>query len=296
MKMLIITAAAILMLAHSTALAQTPVRCGTGDDTAAVQAAINTNVVLLPNGPCYVSQLNGINKVGLFISGFGLNSELVPIRSGVNAVLDLTGSSHVILKDFRICGDCAPSISPTVALLLAQAQGSASSDALRIQNVRIDGCSSLASIYNLQVPSSRMLNSQIYNRCGFTMIHTGNNFFGAASAFVKINAANNMVPSDWDIFGTEVHQLNTATPQSAIWLGGVNGYRHFGGNISSSNHPVSINAVAINGVVVGPNHLIFDGTTFYSDSAPVAQCALKLDAAVPDLQLRGNPTGFPLSC
>jgi hypothetical protein len=73
--------------------------------------------------------------------------------------------------------------------------------------------------------------------------------------------------------------------------------RMFGGNVSSSGIPVSINAVGLGGVVKTPKYLMFPGTTFYNDFAPWPPCAIQNNAGadgVPVLQANESP--FPLMC
>ncbi len=278
-----------LALAPRDALAVTPV-CGTADDTASVQAAINSLLVDLPQATCKVRELDGTFRPGLTIQGTGLNSALVPIQSGVN-VLDLTGTTHATLKSFRICGICLISTVPKMALLLAQGVGAPTSDVFTMINVRIDGCFGLAAIYNLQVASSSIIASQIWADCGMTIIHTGNNFFGVSSKWTTINNANDLVPSDWSLYQTEIHNLGNS---QALWLGGMQSHRMYGGNIASSATPVSINPVMINGVITYPDNLIFDGTTFYADFPPTPTCAIQNNAGALGVpQFRANRVTMP---
>jgi hypothetical protein len=60
--------------------------------------------------------------------------------------------------------------------------------------------------------------------------------------------------------------------------------------------PVSINAVYINGGVVGPDFLIFDGTTLCADFPLFPGCGIKLNTVVPMLELRAVAGFSPVTC
>ena len=283
------------------------VTCTGPDDTEVIQAAINEhNHVILPAGICHVSNLDGTNHVdapngpkprGLVIEGQGLElSQLWPNKSGVN-IIDLTGSSNVTLSKFRICGYCTPKVVPSTGILSAQTSGSAASDVFGCDRVRVDGSFSLAAIYILSVASSNIEYCQFYNyqHGAITAIFTGNNFFGAASAFVSIDNANDQFPSDWTVTGSEFHNFGS---DAALWFGGIVGARFYGGNASwgsnaSGQAIVSVNAVTVKGSNSYPADIIFDGTTFYSDSGVQPACAVSGYTSA--VTFRANFSSMPLT-
>lgn len=249
------------------------VTCAGVDDTAAIQTAIDETSFVHLEGTCKVSSINATGKTGLVIEGDGsFATEIAPLTNGAN-VIDLTGSSNATLRDFHLCGTCAPGIVPATGILSAQISGSYTSDVLHIESVRVDGSFSLAAWYNLAVASAHVAFSQFYNYQpnAITVVFTGNNFFGAASSFVAIDNSNSHVPSDWTLVGVEIHNFGSGW---ALWIGGAGSVNFFGGNMSSSHAIVSLNPVVISGVTTYPAHLQFNGITFYSDFAPAAACAV----------------------
>jgi hypothetical protein len=286
----------ILLLAFLgvNAYGQTSVTCGLLDDTPTIQAALNTaKRVILPEGNCRVTSLNITNRQGTTLEGQGaLATNLVPIRSG-GSVIDLTGSSNITLKNFRVFGTANPSVVPSIGILNAQMAGSLASDVTTIEHVRVEGYFSLASWYNLAVQSSYVNGSQFYNYypSAATAIMTGNNFFGASSSFVSIDNSNSNVPSDWTITATEFHNFGNGW---TFWIGGAQSVRVYGGNMSSQHVIVSMNAVTINGSNSYPAAIILDGTTFYSDNGIQPACAVS--GLTQYITFRANQSSMPLTC
>lgn len=268
---------------------------GTADDTAAVQAAINTGFpVRLPVGPCSISSLDLTNRSFPTLEGSGYGTQIIPLMSGVN-VLDITGSNGATLRNFRIYGN-NPLIVPSNGILNAQMAGSEHSDTMLIDRVRVDGYFSLAAWFNLQVQSSAMRDSQLYNyqSGALTAIITGNNFFGATSAYQTINNANNCIPSDWTLSQIEIHNMGGG---NALWMGGGDSIRFYGGNVSSNNgkSPVDWNAVTVNEATAYPKNCLFDSTTFYTDDGSTPSCAINDHTGGHLPTLRNNTCAFPLT-
>lgn len=294
----ILAAALLVVLLASPSYAT--VVCGTADDTPAIQAALDaTGIAELPAGHCKVSSINATNRFGPTIVGKGkFVSSLDPIMSGV-AVIDCTGSSNCEIRDLNIDGAVFPNVIPAIGILNAQMAGSAACDVVGIDRVRVDGFFSLAAWYNLSCSSSHASYSQFYNySCGnITAIHTGNNFFGATSRFVAIGNADT-TPTDWTMIGNEFHnfcQSGNNPPSGGtgwtLWLGGTASYRFYGGNMSSSHAIVSINAVMTTRGQMNAADIIMDGTTFYSDFAPNAPCAVSGQSGA--VAFRQNFFGMP---
>lgn len=262
-----------------------PVVCGSGDDTAAIQAALDSpsHYAELPEGTCKVSSLNATNRTAPTIRGKGkFVTDLQPLVAGKN-VIDCTGSTHCMVADLRIDGMDNVSVEPATGILAAQMAGSASCDQVDLNNIRVDGFFSLAAVYGLSCASSHIEISEFYNYqpSGLTAIFTGNNFFGAHSDFVAIDNANDQYPSDWTFLATEFHNFNqvgNGAPSGgtgwAVWLGGVGSYHFFGGNFSSSAPIIAVEPVTISGGTRYPANVEFHGTTFYSDFPPSAACAV----------------------
>lgn len=276
--------------------AQTLVTCGTSDDTAAIQAAIGTHKkVVLPVGTCRVSSLNATNIPGLTIEGQGiLATQIIPIQNNVN-VIDATGSSNILLRDFRICGFCNQSIVPKIGILSGQSTAGYTSDVVGIERVRVDGKFSLSALYVHGTASSYVRSGQFYNYQpnGMTAIITGNNFFGASSAFTTTDNGNHYAPSDWTFTQTEFHNFGNGW---AMWIGGATSLRFYGGNVSSQHPLISLNAVVLSSGTKHPANIIFDGTTFYGDELTNISPPCVLSGSVGAVSLRANDTtGIPMT-
>jgi hypothetical protein len=266
---------------------------GNSDDTPEIQAAVDSGYAEFLPKIYNVTSVNVTNRLGTVIKGCGrLLSCLIPKQSGVN-VFDLTGSSNITLESFRI-STTITTLVPRTGILNAQRQGDYSSDATTLRDIRIDGHFSLSAWYNLQVASSYSIGSHFYNyQAGCpAVIHTGNNFFGAASQFQTINNANDHTPSDWTFVQNEIHSIGAG---QGFWMGGTQSYRYYGGNIASSICPVDMNGVVVSGQVINPTNVIFDGTTFYADFAPLPAVAIRQGAAFNVITRGCEHNGFPLT-
>jgi hypothetical protein len=100
-------------------------------------------------------------------------------------------------------------VKPIVGILAAQMQGSAASDVLKIEGVRVDGNFALSALYALGVQSSAIYASQFYNYepNGMVGIFTGTNLWNIRSPFAPVSQANDMRVSDWEITASEWHHL-----------------------------------------------------------------------------------------
>jgi hypothetical protein len=286
----------ILLLSALSAYSQTYVtpKCGTADDTPAVQAAIDSGMpVLLPVGQIRISSLNMTNRQGAVLRGCGnLATDIIPTQSGVN-VIDLTGSSNTTLSDFHIAGASVSGIYPLTGILSAQAAGSYTSDVTMMDHIRVDGYFTLAAWFNLGVVSSAASMCQFYNYFpgSQVLVITGNNFFGAQSFFTALDQSNNFMPSDWTFTQVELHNLGGGW---SLWIGGAQSIRFYGGNIASSHVPVSINAVISgSGAQINPADIVIIGTTFYNDAPPSPGSAISGNPGKA-LVVFGTYSPFPL--
>lgn len=270
----VLSVMALLFSVHPAQVTTTAITCGQPDDTPAINAAAAAGgFVQIPLGVCNVSTgVNGTNQFGFVLTGYGPNSVLNGIQTGA-PIVDLTGASHPIVSNLRITTNYG--IQSQAGILNAQTKGSYSSDATRIQNVRIDGTYQIAAHYDLGVASSSVAYSQFYNYTpgGFTSIHTSGNGWGGHSLYTTIDDANDKPPSDWTFIQVENHDLGivNGAAGTAVWLGATGNFRWIGGNISSSGTRVTINATPnphAPGSAMYPINVSFHGTTFYSDQPP----------------------------
>lgn len=264
------------------------------DDTAVIQAALDTNgYAKLAPGDFHITSLNMTNRTGCTLEGCGYITRLNPL-SAVAAVIDCTALSNGWLKGFRLSGFATPTIHPSIGILAAQKSGSASSDVVKIDDVRVDGYFNLAALFVLQVQSSMIRGSQFYNyQPGkITAAFTSNNFFGAVSDFCAINNGNDVHVSDWTLEACEFHNFAEGW---AFWIGAVDSLRVYGGNMSSAHHDgvVSVNSCQVNGAQSNPGNIIFDGTTFYSDSG--VQPLRAVQGMTQYVTFRDNSTSMPLT-
>jgi hypothetical protein len=250
---------------------------GVPDDTEEAQGSLTQyGALLLGPKTYYVRPLDLTDTFGAMIRGVGYRSLLIPIEAH-QPVLDLAGASHPLLSTFRIEGQ--QSAPPLTAILSAQKDGSYSSDAIRIENVRIDGYYDLAAHFDLGVASSSVIGSQFYNytAAGKVVIHTSNNFFGAHSKFKTIATQTDKQPSDWTYTQSEIHDLG-GVGGIGLALFGCRSIRYLGGNISSSGQPVSNNAAMNGSITIYPGDVSFMSTDFYADFNPQPICHIKNNA------------------
>lgn len=260
----------------------TNVVCGTADDTASMQHAMDTwGVIILPSSPfiiCKATSLNLTNRQSPSIIGAGpLLSQIQCIQSGVNCI-DRTGSYSSLIQDVWIT--TAPGIAPKVGILDAQPPCCASlpSDTVQNLNVRVDGTYSVATWFIASVASSKSMDGVYYNSYpgGSTVVMTGSNVgWGVTSAFTPITTTSNQMPSDWTFVSTEMHNLGGGF---GFYCGGCSSVRFIGGNIAANNTPapVSINAVVnFSGATIYPRLNYILGTTIYNDIPPAPPCGIQ---------------------
>lgn len=273
----------MLVVLSAPAFGETPVLCGTADDTAAVQAAIDAGgPVLLPVGVCAVSTLDARNRPGLMIRGQGqFVSHLTPI-SPVNAVLDLRGSAGAILEHFSL-GDHQQAVLPNTAILLGitavqDAAGQNSIDRVRLNNLFITGRYAVSALYVHGTASSMCSASRFWN---FYEAHPVATVFTSTDRYGLVPPTTSRWVADWTFVGCEFHSgRNGATGGApAIVLDGASSFRFYGGNMASPVAPI---------VWANLSHtLLFDWVGFYSDYGPTPSCAVQ-SAQSSSIELRGG--------
>ena len=152
---------------------------GIADDTLAIQTAIDAarvrgGEVYIPVGTYLVSSLNATNiATGVVIRGAAgpyMASRLLPSKSDVH-VLDLTGSVYMNLENLHIgpypqlgqSGSYKEDVPiPKTGILLAQVPNF-QSNAFHFENVFLNGKFSVAAFYCFGVPSSSMVNCDLWN-------------------------------------------------------------------------------------------------------------------------------------
>lgn len=260
-------------------------------DTTAIQASLAAKgYAELDTGSFYTTGLNLTASQGLSLIGWGTRTYLLPSVGGGN-VIDLTGASNPHLEGLHLMPNASLTTNPKIGILTAQIEGQYGSDSIFMDRVRVEGTYDNAAFYCGAVASSCLTRCQFYNTKAMAALFTGNNYFGAVSAFVPIDTGTSHVPSDWTFLGCEIHQLSASF---GLFLGAVQSLRWYGGNIASSLYPVSLSGVA-QSQPQDPNYIVFDGTTFYNDQAPTPACAVQGQAGLPAVTFRDCQSSFPLT-
>lgn len=266
------------------------------DDTQAIQSAINAartagGTVYFPPGDYSVSSLNlTLLEKGVVLKGAGTGhktSRILPNTSDVH-LLDLTGSRYVNLENLHIgpypqldlvdLSNVFPRQIPTplTAILLAQVE-SYKSNAVHFENLFVSGKFKIASIYCYGVPSSSMVNCDMYNlyedSAAPVIWFTRENTAGVSSQFTAIFGGSPQMggtnTSDWTLTGCEIHELANVwniggrTLSPSVRLHNTMQMRWIGGNISGAG-PYYVHCTGEN------RWIAFVGTTFYSDFGPAA--------------------------
>ena len=253
---------------------------GTGDDTAALNTMVQAGgIVTLPAGKCLVSSLNATNLAGAVIQGQGPGrTYLLPLPGTTAAVVDLTGSSFVTLRDLQIGigpGEPAAPQYPTVTsagLLTAQRAGNASCNRLVIDNVQVTGSYTGWAWYNLGCASSEVRSSAFWNFSEVgagTVTFTSKNIWGMGSLYQAIQAGLEYA-ADWAFFGTEMHAdrlAGGAIAYPTFVCHACSAVKFYGRTIAGSG-PAYVWTQTSDGMAVGP--LYFYGVTFYSDNGTPA--------------------------
>ena len=274
-----------------------PLVCGGVDDTLALQSDIDRariargGIIQLPFGTCRVRALNGRNLIGVRIEGItSFGSILAPLESG-GIMFDLTDSFDITLTRFTLGNPWQPTThTPLVGLLTAHADlATPSSNLIHLDQLVISGTFGWAAWINLGVTSSTVIRSQFYNFSpGIgTVVFVAYNWMGLTSPFGPLMTGNSG-PTDWTFLGSEIHNFGGG---AALWLGGADSLRFFGGNISVNlgfPHFVDVNVAGT--IPTGPN-LIFDGTTFYTDDGSRPRCLVQSNQG--PLPVRVNSLGIP---
>ena len=277
------------------------VLCGGLDDTAAIQAALDAariargGVVQLPLGTCRVRALNGRDLAGVRIEGVtAYGTLLMPLESG-GIVLDLTGSYDVTLARFLMGNGNQPGAPmPLVGLLTAQAdERTPTSNLIHLDQVVTQGSFAWAAWLNLGVASSTVMRSQFYNYTAGvgSVVFIAHNWMGLVSPFGPLMAGD-FPPTDWTLTGVEIHNMAGGV---ALWLGGADSLRFFGGNLSVNGSPWFVTVNVAGTWPTGPN-LIFDGTTFYTDDGSVPRCLIQSNQGTFAAHLRATYLGVPAYC
>lgn len=267
----------------------------TADDTAAIQATIDAarhpsvapqgGVVFFPPGIYDITQLDLTNAQGLVLRGSGVASTWLRPTANVNAVLDLTGSLQIKVADLQIGPHKGDVTTPLCGILLGQVP-SGCSNAIQFENLYVSGRYGLGTFYNYGVPSSCANHVCFYNTNpagGATLYFSLANPSKVPSQFTTI-ATGAQSTSDWTFTGCEFHDFTglNITSAVAVRLDGATQMRFIGGNISCLK-----NAQTYVRLENGAAHVVFEGTTFYTDEGPAPNFILYAAADTSNVGLNG---------
>lgn len=292
---------------------------GKEDDTAAVQAAIDAakkegGIVYLPPGTYNVSSLNITNVArGMVIQGVGPHGSSITGVSKGKHILDLTGSAFLSMRDFSV--STATGVHAKTGILLAQPDYGLPSNVLHLENLFVNGCYTVGTLYCYSVCSSDFVRCEFWNYLdtdAATVTFTRNNCGDVQSEFQPLNPQPSNC-SDWTLVACEIHEHGhvpspTRTQGTALHLDGTMQMRWIGGNISGSgDHLIRLTAtnqwVAIIGTTLYSESGYPVGSTVHNEgnlqSFSIQECLLHASDAVftgneqavfDELEFRGKPS------
>lgn len=218
------------------------------DDTASMQGAVDGakaaggGTVYLPAGKiCLISRINLTNiNFTVTIKGEGISaSRLMPLSvssygTATGHVLDMTGSSQLVLDSFQI-GAYNGLAMPTTALFMAQTNGV--SNRIKIRDIYVSGQYSLATWYNYGIPSANCISSDFYNyrqgAGGFGVMYFTNTNSGSLSSSFTTVGTGSWSTSDWSFYDTEFHKFAGASATDwVVELDGTGNMAFFSGVVS----------------------------------------------------------------
>lgn len=301
---------------------------GDGDQTAYVAAArtalianaSRAGTLFFPPGHWRINDTLVLQDLyGVQLAGSGENCSILHIYPREDDwadkhIVDFSGSFNVQVKNLDIRNDQSGSGSganmPATGIFLGQnathspaVSGSNwgstwdanSANAFHFESVRVEGPFEFACVYIYGVPSSTMVNVDLYLRSDAAisnnsanaacLIMTRDNPLGlvAANGYSLIEAATAQV-SDWAFYGCEFHDFvardlgGSASLTSGIWLDEAYEIAFRDGNCSSGGAQyVRLSGAATGSSGIGVRNITFDKFTMYpdqGDTAPVLGIAM----------------------
>jgi hypothetical protein len=245
------------------------------DNTTAIQSAINAAVaagggtVYIPVGTYMTAELDLTEiAVGLTILGEGTSSSVLrPVPKAYSAtqghLLDLSGSLFIWLKKFML-GAFNGVTQATTGIFCAQVTAS---NAFHFEDLYISGDYTIATMYVYGVPSSSLVNCDLYNYHqgggGHSVLKfTATNVNSLSSQFCTV-AVGTQTTADWTIVACEFHRFSGAGANGPVlYFDTTKDLRWVGGNVTGGAQ----NYIETAGAV---GRIIFVGTTFETESEPV---------------------------
>lgn len=206
---------------------------------------------------------------GFTIEGEGITCTYLRATSGANAILDLTGSSAVTVKDLWI--DAPNGAGVAYGVLLAASLTHAN-NVIKFENVVVSGWFTQVPIYTYHSSDGMWDHCQVANYlpgCVALLVHTSTNFLGAHSDFTDIATTTAGQAGDWTYTDFQLHDISVAYPgQSSVIPLLVYGHhspiKFVGGVIAGMISQGHGGMVTIDGV--SPGGLSFLGVQFYGDT------------------------------
>lgn len=239
--------------------------------SAAIVTAVGASHRLHLTGNCSLTgPVNVTNIQGLIIQGDGMQGTVLNAASGFptnRTMIDLTGSLHVVLRDFRIGYYNQGTVAvPQSAIQMAQVPSN-QSNVIRLDGLYISGSYSLATVDDYGVPSSSGSDDEFYNYYPDPGKHPvlrweNSNAMGLTSQFTTV-ATGPLSAGDWTWTASEFHRFGggASAGYETVSLDGIEGWNQFGGNMSGG-------AVSYLGIYGANKNINLIGTTMETESEP----------------------------
>lgn len=250
-----------------------------GDDTAAVQAAIDASVrdgipLYAQGGAIYYINKLDLTELGWFkFLGDGWQTtRFMPLPgNSYNAasghLFDCTGSANLQFSGFQV-GAFNQSETPATCFHLSQTAANLA-NAFHFEGLYITGKYVTSPFYSYGVPSSTMVNCDWYNYTTSASTWTGvwdsTNSAGLTSTFATVTSGSKST-SDWNMFGCEWHRFggNSNGYTLSFRETAVTNIQFYGGNVTGGGAAYFV----ITAASAPPSNIWFNGVTFETESEP----------------------------
>lgn len=217
----------------------------------------------------------GYQSGGCSLRGSGNNATMLLTKTGgTNNMLDIIGTSNVIIKDLFIRASSGTTVVNNVAVAASNLNPC---NVIEFENVGMDTFTSINSLLAVQNCSEGLvINGGFSSYSPATSTHnliaiTASNPYGwGANSGATISGAVNTQSGGWNFFQTQLHDITHASGTSTVipffmecGSGGYAPVNWFGGIIAGSVAGGTGGTVTTQGVCTG---ISFNGVNFYGDN------------------------------
>lgn len=225
------------------------------------------------------------------LEGTGITSASLRVTSATNAMLDMTGTAAVTIKNLSIDGQSGLA---TYGALLAHSTVNAC-DVNFFENVSFIGSFYIPLyIYGCSDGQFNKMSQQSFNQLSPAIIYISNtNDFAATSVYTMIGTGSTQA-GDWIFIGSDLHDLSTFSPAAysnvvPIYINGsMSPVKFIGGVVGAPVTSTSGGVFTLNSPSGLVNGVSIIGMQFYGDNGLAPQYIVKAINSVNGLTVQGN--------